>query len=98
MTDSDRNADRWLPPTVRPDPSTMLRTEGLVEGFEVVRQAHHERVGLLHGKADNWLPPTVRPERVEGFEVVRQSHHERVGLLSLCRSRGSTVEFALCKS
>jgi hypothetical protein len=58
------NADRWLPPTVRPDPSTLLRTEGLVEGLGVVRHAHHERVGLL----------------------------------SLCRSRGSTVEFSLCKS
>jgi hypothetical protein len=50
----------------------MLRTEGLVEGFEVVRQSHHERVGLLHGNADNWLPPTVRPDpstllRTEGI-------------------------------
>jgi hypothetical protein len=46
MTDSDRNADNWLPPTVRPDPSTLLRTEGLVEGFGVVRQALMEQLSI----------------------------------------------------
>jgi glycerol kinase len=36
---------RYLPTSVRPDPSTTLRTKGLAEGlgYTVVRQAHHER-------------------------------------------------------
>ena len=42
-----RNVTNWPPSTARPDPSTLLRTEGLVEGCGVVRQAHHERVRLL---------------------------------------------------
>ena len=42
VTDPNKSADNWLPPTVRPE---------RVEGFEVVRQALHERVGLLHGNA-----------------------------------------------
>ncbi len=42
MTDPNKSADEWLPPAVRPE---------RVEGLGVVRQAHHERVGLLHGNA-----------------------------------------------
>jgi MSHA biogenesis protein MshK len=42
---------RKVPASVRPDPSTMLRTKDLVEGFDsierVVRQAHHERINGL---------------------------------------------------
>ncbi|MFZ2404971.1 MAG: hypothetical protein WAW41_07520 [Methylobacter sp.] len=44
--------------TVRPDPSAMLRTKGLVEGWTgkpiMVRQAHHERLNLKLSRL-NWV-------------------------------------------
>ncbi len=59
----------------------------LVEGYFVVRQAHHER-RLTHHEwklpHHEWKLPhhqrkqsPVHPELVEGYFVVRQAHHER---------------------